>query len=148
VITRAIVAALAIIVVGSCGGQDRALDPRGAQLLQAEVGVARDAVARGDIFRAAAMLQAIDDTVSGLRTEGQISDRRAAEVLAALGDVQDGLRSWLSTSTTPPPATAAPAGDPVAPTEDDGDNNKNDGDGDDDGDKGRKDRGNGKGKDG
>ena len=29
-----------------------------------------------------------------------ISDRRAAGVLAALGDTQDALRNWVGTSTT------------------------------------------------
>jgi hypothetical protein len=125
---------ISALLSAGCGGGDRALDPRGGQLLQAEVNVARDAVARGDMFRAAAMLQAIEDTVSGLRTEGQISDRRAAEVLAALGDVQDSYRSWLSTSTTvAPPTTAAPRND------DDSDHDGNDkGEG-----KGRKNRGGG-----
>jgi hypothetical protein len=141
---RATAAGFCLLIAGGffvsgCGGDDRTLDPRGAQLLQAEVGIARDALARGDIFRAAAMLQAVEDTVSGLRTEGQISDRRAAEVLAALGEVQDSVRSWLATSTTVAPPTTA-----TTPQAGEGDN---DADGDDNGEgkqKNGKNRGRGK----
>jgi hypothetical protein len=108
--------AVALVVASAtsmvaCGGSSRAIDPRGAQLLEAEVALARQAVATGDLNRASTLLRAVEDTVGGLRAQRKISDRRAAEVLVALGDVEDSLRTWVSTSTTVavPPPTFAPS---------------------------------------
>jgi hypothetical protein len=107
---------LAIVVVAaallsSCGGDHRAIDANGKRLLDAEIAGARQAAAAGDMARASALLTAVDDTVHGLRTRDKITDQRAAEILAALGDAQDALRTYAdatSTTTTLVPATTVP----------------------------------------
>ena len=104
VVRRVFVFALGVLSVAvlcsACGGSGQSIAPDGAKLLQAEVAAARGAVAHGDPGRAAVQLQAIENTVGSLRAQHLISDRRAAAVLAALGDTQDALRQWLTTSTT------------------------------------------------
>jgi hypothetical protein len=111
--------ALALLLVG-CGGAGH-LDSRGATLLDAQIGAARQAAAQGDIVRAGVLVQAAEDTVNSLRARHWIDDRRAASILAAIGDTQDALRAYAATSTTtatnptttttvapPPPASPAP----------------------------------------
>ena len=109
---------LAVIVVAAalltgCGGDHRAIDANGKRLLDAEIAGARQAAAAGDVARASTLLTAVDDTVHGLRARDMITDQRAAEVLAALGDAQDALRHFAdSTSTT---TTTVPATVPAPP---------------------------------
>jgi hypothetical protein len=110
---------LAALLVSSCGADHRAINANGKRLLDAEIAGARQAAAAGDMAKAAALLTAVDETVRGLRARDDISDQRAAEVLAALGDAQDALRSYAdarSTSTTTP-ATLAPATTVAPPVE-------------------------------
>ena len=102
-------------LVSGCGGEHRAIDANGKRLLDAEIAGARQAAAAGDTARAAALLTAVDDTVHGLRSRDKITDQRAAEILAALGDAQDALRTYADTTSTttttvaPPPTVPAPA---------------------------------------
>ena len=115
-------AAIAVVVfalsVASCGGGGSHLDARGATLLDAQISAARQAAARGDIARAGVLVQAVEDTVNSLRARDWIDDRRAASILAAVGDTQDALRKYAATSTTvatnTTTTTFAPA-PPIAP---------------------------------
>jgi hypothetical protein len=110
-------------LVGACGGA-RGIEPRGAQLLDAQVAAARDAARGGDYARATTLLHAVDDSVQHLRARELISDRRAIEILVALGDTQDALRGYVATSkrttttttTAPRPVQPAPTSTP-APTD-------------------------------
>jgi hypothetical protein len=95
------------ILLAGCGAADREIDPDASEVLQGQVASARAAVAAGDPQRANRLLQAIDDTVGGLRAEHAISDRKAADVLSALGDVQDALHAWVATSTTTSTSTTS-----------------------------------------
>ena len=119
VVRRVPVFALGLVSVAvlcsACGGSGQSIAPDGAKLLQAEVASARGAVAHGDAGRAAAQLQAIENTVGNLRAQHLISDRRAAAVLAALGDTQDALRQWLTTSTTATTSTTTSTTTTTAP---------------------------------
>jgi hypothetical protein len=101
---------LAGALVGGCGGDHRAIDANGKRLLDAEIANARQAAAAGDMVRASALLTAVDDTVRGLRARDMITDQRAAEILAALGDTQDALRHYADTtrSTSTTTVTVAP----------------------------------------
>ncbi len=115
----AAVATLAcVLLVASCGGSGGHLDARGATLLNAQVSAARQAAARGDIERAAVLIHAVEDTVNSLRARGWIDDRRAASILAAVGDTQDALRSYAATSTTratvPTTTTTVPPAPPAS----------------------------------
>jgi hypothetical protein len=107
-------AALVALLFASCAHDAGSIDRAGASLLSAEVDAARQAVSQRDLPRASELLQAVEDIVAGLRKQHKISDTRAAQVLAALGEVQDALRAWVSTTTTtqPPPVTAPPASTP------------------------------------
>jgi hypothetical protein len=101
-------------LAGACGGAP-GIDPRGAALLDAQVAAARDAARHGDFARATTLLHAVDDSVQSLRAREMISDRRAIEVLVALGDTQDALRGYVATSK-PTTTTTAPRPPQPAPT--------------------------------
>ena len=104
------VCAVALIAVSGCGSSGSSIDRQASHVLEAQVTSARAAVAAGQPGRAAQLLQAVDDTVASLRQDHLISDRKAADVLAALGDTQDALHRWTATSTTTSTTTVpAPA---------------------------------------
>jgi hypothetical protein len=114
-VTRRALASIAAALAGAvlfvgCGAADRDIDPDASEVLQGQVASARAAVAAGDPQRASRLLRAIDDTVGGLRADAAISDRKAADVLAALGEVQDALHAWVATSTTASTSTTLPEG--------------------------------------
>lgn len=100
---RAVAVCIVVISLSltACASPDRSVDRRGAQLLDAEVSAARQALAHGDATRAATLLRSVEDTVSGLRASRRISDGRAAEILAAVGDAQDALRAWMRSTAHP-----------------------------------------------
>jgi hypothetical protein len=124
--------ALALLVLSGCGGSGRAIDPQASHVLAAQVASARAAVADGQPARAAQLLQAVDDTVASLRQDHLISDRKAADVLAALGDTEDALHHWTATSTTT--STTTTTAPPPAPKGDKGHHgNRGNGHGDEDG---------------
>lgn len=100
---------VAAALLSSCGGDHRAIDANGKRLLNAEIAGARQAAAAGDMTKASALLTAVDDTVHGLRARDMITDQRAAEILAALGDAQDALRNYANATSTSTTATPAPA---------------------------------------
>ena len=111
--TRAGAGIVAVVIaaafaLAACGESGSGIDRDASEILQAQVKSARAAVAAGDPARAGQLLQAVDDTVASLRADHLISDRKAADVLAALGATQDALHSWVAssttTSTTVPPA--------------------------------------------
>lgn len=138
-------ALVGVALVAGCDGATTHIDDQAAALLQAEIRMARDAAASGDVPRAAALLESVDDTVARLRDDGRLSDSRAAAVLAALGDVEDALTSWAATTTTTTTTTTSPP-----PADGDGDEDRDDegkGDGDQEG-KRDGERGRGRGGDG
>jgi hypothetical protein len=96
----AFVLCAAIALGGACGGASHDMDPRSAKLLDAQIAAARDAAAHGDYARAATLLHSVDDTVGALRAQRMVSDRRAADILAATGETQAALRRYVVTSTT------------------------------------------------
>jgi hypothetical protein len=105
-----------VLGVAGCGGSNDGIEPEASEVLQAQVASARAAVAAGDPVRATQLLQAVDDTVASLRAEHAISDRKAADVLAALGDTQDALHAWIASSTTTTTTTTTTS---APPTDDD-----------------------------
>lgn len=96
---KSIVALLLMAAVGvaACGPVDRgsghdAIGSDAIAVLQSEVAAAREAAEQRDIPRATTLVGAVEDTVNGLRAQGRLDDLRAAEILAAVGRVQDQLR--------------------------------------------------------
>ena len=120
--TRAGIAAVVIaasFALAACGESGSGIDRDASEILQAQVKSARAAVAAGDPARAGQLLQAVDDTVASLRNDHLISDRKAADVLAALGATQDALHSWVASSTTTSTTTTTVAPPPPPPAADD-----------------------------
>jgi hypothetical protein len=109
------VVAIVMVVLAGCGESRSGIDRDASEILQSQVSSARAAIAAGDPTRASQLLQAVDDTVASLRADHLISDRKAADVLAALGATEDALHGWAATSTTTTIATTtttAPAPPP------------------------------------
>jgi hypothetical protein len=108
-----VIACAAALAAAGCGSDAGEIDAHGLTLLRAEVRGARLAAAQQDYTRARTLLQAVEDTVNALRDRDMVSDRRAAAILAALGETEDALRRLIPprASTT----TAAPAARPPAP---------------------------------
>ena len=100
----------ALVLVGACGGNETALDAKGAKLLQAEVAAARAAVGRGDTAEATDLLQTVVNTVEALRRQETVSDARRQEILDAVAKVRAALPQAAPTTTTvSSPSTNAPA---------------------------------------
>lgn len=70
---------------------DGQLDRAAARRLRIEARLARQATENDDLAQAKVLLDAVDDTIDHLRDDGRIGDQRAAEILAAVGDVEDAL---------------------------------------------------------
>ena len=85
----------------TCGRDQPGLSNQAAADLQARVGRVRAAAVAGNGSGAGAELAALRSTVDRYRGQGQISAERAADVLAAAGEVEAGL------ALLPPPAPAA-----------------------------------------
>jgi hypothetical protein len=78
-----------VVAAVGCGGAPD--DDAALAVLSQQVEMARVAVVAGDDARAALMVEEIDAAVRRFREQGRISDRRAAAVLAALGDLEAAL---------------------------------------------------------
>jgi hypothetical protein len=120
--TRAGAGIVAVVItaafaLAACGESGSGIDRDASEILQAQVKSARAAVAAGDPARAGQLLQAVDDTVASLRADHLISDRKAADVLSALGATQDALHSWVASSTTT--STTSTTVPPPPPQQDD-----------------------------
>ncbi len=125
----AAVAVLAMALFG-CGGDGKSgntLSELAATDLQAKVGRVRAAASAGDRTAAGAGLAAVRSAVAQHRSQGQISEERAAGVLAAAAEVEARLSLLVppSTSTT---TTAAARRSPPA-TEGDRDQDDDEGKG-------------------
>jgi len=103
---RAVVTASTLLLgalFGACGGKESLSDRAGADLM-AGVARVRAAAGAGDRTRASTELAAVRTAVDRYRGQGEISSERAADVLAAAGEVEARL-SLLSPPPTPAPAT-------------------------------------------
>ncbi len=99
-------AAIALVValaVAGCGGGSNALSDDGANELSVTVADLRAAAAVRDEARARADLVTIRSTVARLQQQGDISDERAADVLASADEVERSLVLITTTTTAPPP---------------------------------------------
>lgn len=92
-LTVVLVLVLGACCVAACGSNDH-LDGRGARIVDAQIVAARQAAAQGDAPRALTLLRAVEDSVNSLRARRWITDRRAAGILAAVGDAQDAVRAY------------------------------------------------------
>jgi hypothetical protein len=112
-VTVALVVAAGLLGV-ACGSDGSELSTSGAATLREQVSAARAAVESGDAERGRTLLDQVEQTVASLEADDDISADRADEVRAALGDVREGIDTWVaSTSTTTlPPTTTSP---PTAP---------------------------------
>jgi hypothetical protein len=105
---RAVVAAvLLVLFAGACGDNGTEITQDGSKLLHAQIAGARAAAAQGDYARAKAGLRAVETTVSELRKREWVTDRKAAEILAAVGATEDALAPYM-TAVVATPTTSAP----------------------------------------
>lgn len=87
-----VAATVAVVVLGAgCGAGRGPIDQRVQSRLEEQAQLARAALADGDLARAAELLDGIGATVSRARDDGRVSDQRVAEILGALGAVEDEL---------------------------------------------------------
>ena len=95
-----------LLVLGflACGGEEKGLSDQAAADLQAGVARVRAKAGAGDRAGAAGELAAVRAAVDRYRGQGQISEGRAADVLAAAGEVE--ARLALVVPPAPPPAPA------------------------------------------
>ncbi len=107
--TMAVTAGMALALLFAttllaCGSKDRGLSDQAAADLQAGVARVRAAAVGGDRAGASGQLAALRGAVDRHRSQGQISAGRAADVLAAAGEVE----ARLALLAAPPPTTATP----------------------------------------
>ena len=100
---RVAVVLVLVLAVAGCGGGSEALSADGADELSVTVADLRAAAAVRDEGRARADLATIRSTVARLEQQGDISDERAAEVLASADEVERSLVLITTTTTTAPP---------------------------------------------
>ena len=132
---RAVLASMfAGLALLACGREGPELSDQAARDLAQRVQQVRAAAAAGDRNGAGAALAGLRGAVADHRSRGQLSEDRAARVLAAAADVE----SRLTLMPAPPPpttrttATAPPRRPPTTVTEggdEDGDKDRGKGDG-------------------
>ena len=101
--TKLIAVLVAGAFVAGCGGGSDALSDDGAASLGATVVALRAAAEAGDVERARSEIVALRTSVAALRSDGDISDDRAVEVLDAATEVESSLLLITTTTTTAPP---------------------------------------------
>jgi hypothetical protein len=92
----------------ACGGEEKGLSDQAVSDLQARVARVRAAAGAGDRAGAGREVAAVRGAVDRYRGQGQISAGRAADVLAAAGEVEARLALLAAPTPTPAP-TPAPA---------------------------------------
>ena len=125
---------ITLATLAACGGSSPPMNGDAAKELQTRVTAVRTAVVARDADGAERALADLRQAVTRLRRDDALSDERAAELLAAAGDVDDQLVTITTTTTTTTTTTAPPPA--PAPVDDKGK-----------GPKGGDDQGKGKGKD-
>ena len=103
-------AVLLVVGLAACGGDRQALSDQAAADLQAGVSRVRAAAGAGDRAAASRHLAAVRSAVDRYRGQGQISAGRAADVLAAAGEVE----ARLALLAPPAPATTTTSSSPTA----------------------------------
>jgi hypothetical protein len=101
---RTVVVGVMVVVglaLAGCGSGSEVLSKDGSAALSASVADLRTAAAVRDADRARADLVAIRTTVADLQRRGEISEKRATDVLASADAVEASLA--LITTTTAPP---------------------------------------------
>ena len=89
----------------ACGWEEKGLSDQAAADLQAGVARVRAKAGAGDRAGAAGELAAVRAAVDRYRGQGQISDGRAADVLAAAGEVETRLALVVPPTPAPAPVT-------------------------------------------
>ena len=114
--------ALAVVLLSACGSDSPAIDEDASRALQFQVQAIRDSA---EAFDPAGVEQGLADvraSVAQMKEEDQISDDRAAEILAAASDVESLIDEVPTTTTT----TTLPE---VEDEDDDDDKGKGEGEG-------------------
>jgi hypothetical protein len=113
---RARVAALCIaaVVLAACGGGDLpSMSGDAAKTLDEQVTAVRYAVQARDADAATRALDTLRASVERLRRSGDLTDKRASQILAAAGAVGSQLVSITTTTTTTTTLPPAPPTKPV-----------------------------------
>ena len=112
---------LGLTLLAACGGDSVPMSSGAATELHTRVTAVRTAADARDAGAAANALDELRTAVDRLHRADELTDARAAEILAAAKAVEDQLVTITTTTTTAPPATT-PA--PAPPTADDKGNGK------------------------
>jgi hypothetical protein len=98
----------ALLLVASCGGEDRGVTARAARELGAKVDAIRFAAAGKDRDGAAHQLALLRTTVEELERDGALTESAATRIRAAAGEVETRLTLIPTTTTTTTTTTTLP----------------------------------------
>jgi hypothetical protein len=103
---------VAAALLSACGGGDPpSMSGDAAKRLDAQVAAVRYAVQARDADAAARALETLRTSVEQLRRSGDLTDKRASQIVAAAGSVETQLVS-ITTTTTTTTTTLPPAPPP------------------------------------
>jgi hypothetical protein len=111
---RALIVALAAVVLGGCGGEVPALDRSSADELHAQVAAVRSAAADGDRAKALEALDGLAGQVQDLEAGGSLAKADADALRRGIGRARRKVRDEVAAQTPTPTATATPAATPTA----------------------------------
>jgi hypothetical protein len=118
---RVVTFVLALILTAPAGcGEQVDLAPRAQRQLQSVVDEVRAAVTAADRIGARSALRDLERAVSSLVDSGQISEDRAADILAAAREVADQLSLLPAPEPSPSPSAEATTSPTPEPTDDPG----------------------------
>lgn len=119
VATTCLAILLGSFVIGACGADDAGLSEQASTQLSQQVAALRSAASAGDGEGARAQVADLTDTVNRLVGEGQLSEGRAEEILAAAAGVDQDLALVTATTSLPTTSPPAPLPPPPPPSPDD-----------------------------
>lgn len=112
---------IAGVLVGGCGGDSPDVSHSASAELRPRVAEIRQLAGQRQADQVAAKLAELRPRVSDLVQRGELSERGAQGILAAIDGVQGQLALITTTTTTPPPPPPPPRNDDEGHGEDDED---------------------------
>jgi hypothetical protein len=120
---RALIAAMAVVALGGCGGDEPTLSSGAADELHAQVSAVRDAAGEGDRDAALEALDALRARVRELESGGSLAEADADALRRGIGRAKRRVRREVAapaptaTPTPTPTATATATAEPTAEPE-------------------------------
>jgi hypothetical protein len=115
---RALIVALAAVVLGGCGSEQPVLSRGSADELRAQVAAVRSAAADGDRAKALDALDRLADQVRDLGADGSLAEADAAALRSGIGRARRRVRAEVApaaTATATPVPTATATATPAPP---------------------------------